>query len=108
MGLDATRTLWALGKASAQASGPVETLGTASKSLGVGNKPDFDIVVGGLGETWEIRNNTYKPYTCGVVLNPVIEACLALHKTPGLGVNAIERMTRAEADSAIRLCSEGV
>lgn len=127
LGLDATRTLWALGNASAQASGLVETLGTASKSMGVGNaasngllsamlaaegfegppqplegargflrvmgdKPDFDSIVKGLGETWDIRKNTYKPYPCGVVLNPVIEACLELHKTPGLDVNAIERI----------------
>jgi 2-methylcitrate dehydratase PrpD len=127
MGLDATRTLWALGNASAQASGLVETLGTASKSMGVGNaasngllsamlaaegfegppqplegargflrvmgdKPDFESIVTGLGETWEIQKNTYKPYPCGVVLNPVIEACLELHKEPGLDVNAIERI----------------
>jgi 2-methylcitrate dehydratase PrpD len=127
LGLDATRTLWALGNASAQASGLVETLGTAAKSMGVGNaasngllsailaaegfegptqplegtrgflrvmgdKPDFDGIVTGLGETWEIQKNTYKPYPCGVVLNPVIEACLELHKTPGLDVNAIERI----------------
>ena len=31
-----------------------------------------------LGERWEILANTFKPYPCGVVLNPVIEACLAL------------------------------
>ena len=35
-------------------------------------------LVGGLGERWEILANTYKPYPCGVVLNPVIEACLDL------------------------------
>ena len=127
LGLDTTRTLWALGNASAQASGLVETLGTASKSMGVGNaasngllsamlaaegfegppqplegargflrvmgeKPDFAGIVTGLGETWEIQKNTYKPYPCGVVLNPVIEACLELHKTPGLDVNTIERI----------------
>lgn len=127
LGLDATRTLWTLGNASAQACGLVETLGTASKSMGVGNaasngllsamlaaegfegpphplegargllrvmgdKPDFDSIVKDLGETWEIQKNTYKPYPCGVVLNPVIEACLELHKEPGLDVNAIERI----------------
>lgn len=37
----------------------------------------------GLGETWEILKNTFKPYPCGVVLNPVIEACLALHVEGG-------------------------
>ena len=37
LGLDETRLIWALGNASAQASGLVETLGTMAKSIGVGN-----------------------------------------------------------------------
>jgi 2-methylcitrate dehydratase PrpD len=113
IGLDARKTLFALGNASAQSSGLVETLGTMAKSLGVGNAarngliaallaergfagPDrplegargFGRVTGddfvperltdGLGETWEILNNTYKPYPCGVVLHPVLDACLEL------------------------------
>src|SRR3954468_18877868 len=32
----------------------------------------------GLGESWEILANAYKPYPCGVVLFPVIDACLEL------------------------------
>ncbi|MEO5671400.1 MAG: MmgE/PrpD family protein [Ramlibacter sp.] len=114
LGLDEKQMLWALGNASAQSSGLVETLGSMAKSIGVGNAasngvlsallaeqgfegPAFPLegprgflkVMGeganenalteGLGERWELMNNTYKPYPCGVVLNPVIEACLALH-----------------------------
>lgn len=114
LGLDVRRTLWALGHASAQASGLVETLGSMSKSLGVGNaaangllsallaaegfegppaplegargflrvtadRPVLDALTHGLGTQWQLQRNTYKPYPCGVVLNPVIEACLALH-----------------------------
>jgi 2-methylcitrate dehydratase PrpD len=37
LGLDTRRLLWALGNASAQASGLVETLGSMAKSIGVGN-----------------------------------------------------------------------
>lgn len=114
LGLDMQRLAWALGTASSQSSGLVETLGTMSKSVGVGNaarngllsallaeqdfdgpsrplegargflnvtadQPDTAGVVAELGSRWEILNNTYKPYPCGVVLNPVIEACLGLH-----------------------------
>ena len=32
----------------------------------------------GIGERWEVLNNAYKPYPCGVVLFPVIDACLEL------------------------------
>jgi 2-methylcitrate dehydratase PrpD len=43
-----------------------------------GEKPNLEGVIAGLGLSWELMSNAYKPYPCGVVLNPVIEACLAL------------------------------
>ncbi|MFM9884291.1 MAG: MmgE/PrpD family protein [Burkholderiales bacterium] len=39
---------------------------------------DPSAITGGLGEQWEVLKNDYKPYPCGVVLNPVLDACLAL------------------------------
>jgi len=42
--------------------------------------PRVDALFDGLGETWEIGKNTYKPYPTGVVLNPVMEACIDLHR----------------------------
>ncbi|GAA4326082.1 MmgE/PrpD family protein [Pigmentiphaga soli] len=118
-GLEPRALVWALGSASSQAGGLVETLGTMAKSVGVGNAarngllsallaregfdgPDAplegvrgflnvtserarpDEVDGALGQRWEILANTYKPYPCGVVLNPVIEACLELARRPEL------------------------
>lgn len=112
--LDIPQIVWAFGNASAQSSGLVETLGSMSKSVGVGNaarngllsallaaegfsgpdqplegvrgflnvmgeNPDLDLIKSGLGAYWELSSNTYKPYPCGVVLNPVIESCIALH-----------------------------
>lgn len=44
LGLDSERMLWALGDASAQASGLIETLGTMAKSLSVGNAARNGIV----------------------------------------------------------------
>jgi 2-methylcitrate dehydratase PrpD len=127
LGLDERRMLWALGHASAQSSGLVETLGSMSKSIGVGNAAangllaallaaqgfegpdqplegprgflrvmgqdaDLDAVTGGLGEHWELLANTYKPYPCGVVLNPVIEACLNFHHAHGVRSADVERV----------------
>lgn len=126
--LDVRRLTWAMGAASSQASGLVETLGTMAKSMGVGNAarngllsaflaredfdgpahplegergflhvmgnpPDLAAAVAGLGDQWEILNNTYKPYPCGVVLNPVIDACLDLsaeHDLSGGGLDEVE------------------
>jgi 2-methylcitrate dehydratase PrpD len=126
LGLDEEGMLWALGNASAQSSGLVETLGSMAKSIGVGNaaangllsallaqqgfagpatpiegprgflkvmghEVDVDAVVHGLGERWELQRNTYKPYPCGVVLNPVIEACLGLY-ADGVRLEQVERV----------------
>jgi len=44
-----------------------------------------------LGETWEILDNAYKPYPCGVVLNPVIDACLELRGRPGFAPDQVSR-----------------
>ncbi len=40
--------------------------------------PDLTGLTAELGSRWELMANTYKPYPCGVVLNPVIDACLTL------------------------------
>lgn len=39
--------------------------------------PSGELVTQDLGTHWEILRNMFKPYPCGVVLNPVIDACLA-------------------------------
>ena len=129
LGLDDLRTGWALSHAAVQAGGLVETLGTMSKSVSVGNAarngllsallanegfdgppqplegergflrvmddaPDLAVLVRDLGSHWETLNNTYKPYPCGVVLNPVIEACLILQGDAGFGESGWKRITR--------------
>ncbi|MDB5839042.1 MAG: MmgE/PrpD family protein [Herminiimonas sp.] len=127
LGLDARRMAWAIGHASAQSSGLVETLGSMSKSIGIGNaarngivsallaernftgperplegrhgflhvmadQHNIDALTAELGARWEILSNTYKPYPCGVVLMPVIEATVALHANPELSLAEIERI----------------
>lgn len=58
----------------------------------MGEEADFDSVTQGLGVRWEILNNTYKPYPCGIVLSPVIEACLELHGNADLALEDIEKI----------------
>ena len=130
LNLDAAQIAWAFGNASAQSSGLVETLGSMSKSISVGNaarngllsallaqegfagpeRPiegergflrvmseatdaDVDAAFATLGREWALLSNTYKPFPCGVVLNPVIEACLGLSATPGFSFADVERVT---------------
>jgi 2-methylcitrate dehydratase PrpD len=53
---------------------------------------DLDEIVRGLGETWELAENAYKPYPCGIVAHPVIDACLALRDEPRAAPDAVERI----------------
>ena len=58
-----------------------------------GDKPDFGQVTGDLGTRWEVLRNIHKPYPCGVVLFPVIDACLALKNEHGIQTDEIEAVT---------------
>jgi 2-methylcitrate dehydratase PrpD len=53
---------------------------------------DLDEIVRGLGETWELSRNAYKPYPCGIVAHPVIDACLALRDDLRAAPDAVERI----------------
>lgn len=124
LGLRPQEMLWALGNASAQSSGLVETLGFMAKSVGVGNAarggalaalmarhgvegppsplegprgflnvtcdaPDAMALEAGLGHDWQLARNMLKPYPCGVVLNPVIDAALAARTDPAFAADRI-------------------
>jgi 2-methylcitrate dehydratase PrpD len=41
---------------------------------------DATQMLGALGERWELAQNTYKPYPCGIVAHPSIDAALALRE----------------------------
>lgn len=44
------------------------------------------------GGGWEILKNSYKPFACGLVVHPLIDACIQLRNRGGLTVNMIERV----------------
>ena len=44
----------------------------------------------GLGDTWEVALNTYKPFACGIVIHPIIDACIQLRNELGLKAEDIE------------------
>jgi 2-methylcitrate dehydratase PrpD len=51
-----------------------------------------DLVVG-LGEHWELASNAYKPYPCGIVVHPVIDACFELRRKHGIRATDIMTVT---------------
>lgn len=67
--------------------------------------PRTELATRDLGTHWETLRNMFKPYPCGVVLNPVIDACLAARARPGFDTTRILSVTvrgnpllRARAD----------
>jgi 2-methylcitrate dehydratase PrpD len=53
---------------------------------------DYDEITGGLGTHFEISLNTYKPFACGIVIHPTIDACIELRNQHALTAAGIERI----------------
>ena len=53
---------------------------------------DYAEIVEGLGEHYEIVLNTYKPFPCGIVIHPSIDACIQLKQEHGLSGQEIQAM----------------
>jgi 2-methylcitrate dehydratase PrpD len=53
-------------------------------------KHDYSQIVDKLGETYEISLNSYKPFACGIVNHPTIDACVQLRNKYKLTAAQIE------------------
>ena len=49
-------------------------------------------ITGQLGERYELLLNTYKPFACGIVMHPTIDACLQLRAEHRLTADQIQRI----------------
>lgn len=63
---------------------PAAIEGALGWARAMGDTPVTSEITGELGERWEIKRNTYKPYPCGIVMHAVIDACLALRRDHAL------------------------
>lgn len=57
------------------------------------DEQDFTRITEGLGDTWEVEKNTYKPFSCGIVTHPVIDACIQLRNQHKLDAQNIDRVS---------------
>ena len=53
---------------------------------------NFDAITEHLGETWELSENTYKPFACGIVIHPVIDGCIQLRNEHQLRPEDVARI----------------
>jgi 2-methylcitrate dehydratase PrpD len=69
------------------------------------DEPDTATLADGLGQRFELLRNTYKPYPCGIVIHPIIDACLALRREYDCPADAIRHVAIKASPGAMALCN---
>ena len=140
LGLDARRTVAALGAAAAQAAGLREMFGSMCKALHAGKAAENGVLAAllaresftapaeplagrrgfgavltsrfapgalteALGERWEVHRNAFKPYACGVVTHPAIDAARQL-RALGYEAAALARVELFVHPLVLELCGK--
>ncbi|MEQ1776175.1 MAG: MmgE/PrpD family protein [Burkholderiales bacterium] len=54
---------------------------------------DPNVITGGLGKSYELSRNMYKPFACGLVVHAAIDGCLQLKRELGLRGDEIKRIS---------------
>ena len=62
----------------------------------------------GLGATWETLANTYKPFPCGIVIHPAIDACLQIVNASSPAPDDISRIRLGVHPLCLTLCDRPV
>ncbi len=67
---------------------------------------DLSKITDGLGEDFQIRHNTYKPYPCGIVVHPTIDGCIDLHRAHRPAPESIRNVRVRVAPLVLDLCNK--
>jgi 2-methylcitrate dehydratase PrpD len=106
LGLDEARLAVAIGLAANQSAGLRQAQATMASHFTPGHsarcglqsallfarEPNFNATVNKLGEVFEISKLAYKPYPAGVVIHPIIDACLEIVLQPSFDAANIARV----------------
>ncbi len=68
-------------------------------------KYDLSKITAGFGRDYSLRANTYKPFPCGIVNHPAIDACIQLHEE-GLNPADIASVRLSVAPLVMDLCGK--
>jgi 2-methylcitrate dehydratase PrpD len=83
---------------------PVALEGTYGFLEVFAEQPHVPSLADGLGERFEILRNTYKPYPCGIVIHPIIDACLQLRREHAIDPASIDSVRINASPGAMALC----
>jgi 2-methylcitrate dehydratase PrpD len=77
VGNAAKNGLWSALLAEKGFEGPAEPIAGAQGFLAaMGEPPNWPALIDGLGKTWELNDNSIKPYPCGFVIHPLLDCAL--------------------------------
>ncbi len=79
--------------------------GVKGFAVSFSSNPQLHAATDGLGDNWEILSLAYKPYPCGVVVHPVIDACLNISAKQNFDGRDIERVEVTVNPLCIQLCN---
>ncbi|HYC44146.1 MAG TPA: MmgE/PrpD family protein [Burkholderiales bacterium] len=64
------------------------------------------VIIEGLGQSYELSRNMYKPYACGLVVHAAIDACIQLKREHALEPAMIERVELTVGPLVPELCGK--
>jgi len=67
------------------------------------NETRPEAVLAELGTRWEITRNGYKPYACGVVLHPLIDATIGASKKANIAPDAVAKIALRVHPHAVKI-----
>lgn len=67
---------------------------------------DLAKITEGLGTRYELPDNTYKPFPCGIVVHPTIDACIQLHAEHDLVPDDVAKVELRVAPLVKDLCNQ--
>jgi 2-methylcitrate dehydratase PrpD len=70
----------------------------------LGDAPNLAAITDGLGTRFEVLQNTYKPFPCGVVIHPAIEGCVTLAAAHAIPAADVERIVLRVNPLVLELC----
>lgn len=75
-----------------------------------GGTPKLDELLAGLGKTWEIETNSFKPFPCGIVCHPAIDAAIQCHgeltQSHGLDPQGVKKVSLKVHPLVVELTSK--
>jgi 2-methylcitrate dehydratase PrpD len=70
------------------------------------SRSDVSKITDRLGIDFELRDNTYKPFPCGIVIHPTIDGCIQLHDEHTINPPAIDAVRLRVAPLVLDLCNQ--